>query len=83
MADVRHTAEDSHGVDPFTYTAHDGRYYASQDLQDGKNNVKLTVKWLKDDDGDEWAVRIIGEGIDQCKSDDYMPGPIGGSKGMD
>lgn len=31
---------------------------------DGKNNVKLTVKWLKDEDGDEWAVRIEGEGID-------------------
>lgn len=35
---------------------------------DGKNNVKLTVGWLKTEDGSDWSVRIEGDSIDPGES---------------
>jgi mannosyl-oligosaccharide glucosidase len=64
-AEIRHTCEQSDGLTSYSYTQHDGRTYAVEDLVDGKNNVKITVSWLKNEDGDEWAVRIEGDAIDQ------------------
>jgi len=33
-------------------------------LVDGKNNIKLTVGWLKSEDGSDWSIRVEGETID-------------------
>ncbi len=63
-AEIRYTAEQSDALTSYSYTQHDGRYYASQDLVDGKNNVKLTVAWLKSEDGSDWSVRVEGDAID-------------------
>jgi len=62
--EIRHTAEQSDALSSYSYTQHDGRYYSSEDLVDGKNNVKLTVGWLKSEDGSDWSVRIEGDAID-------------------
>jgi mannosyl-oligosaccharide glucosidase len=48
----------------YAFTQHDGRRYAAQDLIDGKINAKITTKFLKSDNGDEWAVRVEGGAID-------------------
>jgi mannosyl-oligosaccharide glucosidase len=48
----------------YSYTQHDGRYYATQDLVDGKFNVKLKTSWLKSEDGADWAVRVEGDAVD-------------------
>jgi mannosyl-oligosaccharide glucosidase len=66
-SEIRHTAEQSDALSSYSYTRHDGRYFASQDIIDGKNNIKLTTSWLKSEDGADWSVRIEGEAID-CRS---------------
>ena len=62
--EIRHTCEESDGLTSYAYTQHDGRRYSSQNLVDGKINAKLNIKFLKNDKGDEWAVRITGEPLD-------------------
>ena len=62
---IRHTCEQNDALTSYSYTQHDGRYYAAQDLVDGKNNVKITTSWLKSDDGSDWSVRIQGQAIEQ------------------
>ena len=64
LTEIRHTAEQSDGLTSYSYTQHDGRSFSIQDLVDGKNNVKLTVSWLKSEDGRDWSVRIEGDAID-------------------
>jgi mannosyl-oligosaccharide glucosidase len=54
----------------YSYSQHDGRYYATQDLVDAKNNVKITTGFLKSVDGGAWSVRVEGDAIDPCKHDD-------------
>ncbi|CAD6565408.1 MAG: Processing alpha glucosidase I [Tremellales sp. Tagirdzhanova-0007] len=65
--EIRHTAEQSDGLTSYSYTQHDGRSFSIQDLVDGKNNVKLTVSWLKSEDGRDWSVRIEGDAIDPAR----------------
>ena len=64
LLEIRHTCEESDGLTSYAYTQHDGRRYSSQNLVDGKINAKLNIKFLKNDKGDEWAVRITGEPLD-------------------
>jgi hypothetical protein len=78
-SEIRHTCEQSDSLTSYAYTQHDGRTYSSQDLVDGKNNAKITTKFLKvraqgeesDVDGwggwDGWVVRVRGEVIDPGK----------------
>jgi mannosyl-oligosaccharide glucosidase len=68
LAEIRHTCEQSDGLTSYTYTKHDGRRYAVEELVDGKNNVKLEVSFLKNEHGDGWAVRVEGDAIDPCES---------------
>ncbi|KAJ9094479.1 hypothetical protein QFC21_006018 [Naganishia friedmannii] len=65
--EIRHTCEQSDGLTSYTYTKHDGRRYAVQELVDGKNNVRLQVSFLKNQQGDGWAVRVEGDAIDPSK----------------
>ncbi|ORY34734.1 glycoside hydrolase [Naematelia encephala] len=65
---VRYTAEDSDGLSSYSYTKHDGRYFAMQDLVDERTNTKISTSWLKEDDGLDWAVRIQGDAVDPSKS---------------
>ncbi len=65
--EIRHTCEQSDALASYSYTEHDGRYYAVQDLVDGKNNVKITTSWLKSEDGADWSVRVEGDAIDPCE----------------
>lgn len=72
-AEIRHTCEQSDGLTSYTYTKHDGRRYAVEELVDGKNNVKLEVSFLKNERGDGWAVRVEGDAIDPCKYPPLAP----------
>jgi mannosyl-oligosaccharide glucosidase len=63
-AEIRHTCEQSDALSSYTYTKHDGRYFSTQDIVDGKNNVKFVTSFLKTPDGHNWAVRIEGSAID-------------------
>lgn len=65
--EIRHSAEQSDGLSSYTYTQHDGRRYAAQNLVDGKNNVEMNVTFLKSEDGLEWAVRIEGDAINPAE----------------
>jgi hypothetical protein len=65
--EIRHTCEQSDGLTSYTYTKHDGRRYAVEELVDGRNNVKLEVSFLKNERGDGWAVRVEGDAIDPCE----------------
>jgi hypothetical protein len=73
-AEIRHTCEQSDSLTSYAYTQHDGRTYSSQDLVDGKNNVKLTTKFLKvqGERSDGWVVRVRGEVIDPGKPSDNV-----------
>jgi mannosyl-oligosaccharide glucosidase len=71
-SEIRHTCEQSDSLTSYAYTQHDGRTYSSQDLVDGKNNVKITTKFLKSERGDGWAVRVRGEVIDPGKPSDNV-----------
>jgi hypothetical protein len=70
--EIRHTCEQSDSLTSYAYTQHDGRTYSTQDLVDGKNNVKITTKFLKSERGDGWAVRVRGEVIDPGKPSDNV-----------
>lgn len=67
LLEIRHTCEQADALSSYSYTQHDGRYYAAQDLVDGKLNAKLTTSWLKSEDGSDWSVRVEGDSIDHCE----------------
>ncbi|KAL7421132.1 Processing alpha glucosidase I [Cryptotrichosporon argae] len=64
---VRHTCEQSDEISKYTYTAHDGRYYASEVIEDKKLNVRLDIGWWKEPSGRNWAVRVEGDAMDTTK----------------
>ncbi|ORX37718.1 glycoside hydrolase [Kockovaella imperatae] len=61
LTSVRYTCEQSDDLDSYSYTEHDGRYYAVQEITDSKNNVRMKISWLKSEDGTDWSVRVEGE----------------------
>ncbi|BGP09879.1 Processing alpha glucosidase I [Rhodotorula toruloides] len=67
----RHECDQRDGL-TYSYTEHDGRSAAKQVIKDPRNNVQLTIRFLKVSgaqarQGGSWAVRIEGEPLDQSK----------------
>ncbi|KAJ3217244.1 Processing alpha glucosidase I [Dinochytrium kinnereticum] len=63
--EIRHTCEQGE-IGRYTWTAHDGRTFGSQTLEDPANNVKLKTEMLKvpgGQHGGDWVVRISGESL--------------------
>ncbi|KAF8459900.1 glycoside hydrolase family 63 protein [Gautieria morchelliformis] len=59
----RHQCDQGDGLDAYTWTTHDPREGGVQVLKDGKNNVEITIEWLKvagGENGGSWAARIKG-----------------------
>ena len=67
IAEIRHTSEQGDNLDSYGYVEHDGRNYAKEEIVDGANNLKMTVSWLKSEDGQDWSVRVKGGAIDVCE----------------
>jgi mannosyl-oligosaccharide glucosidase len=67
LLESRHACSQEDALDSYTYTHHDARQGAIQEIKDSLNNVHLTIEWLKvpgGDHGGSWAARIKGEPID-------------------
>lgn len=61
--EARHDCDQRDGLDSYTWIAHDPREGGVQLIKDGKNNVEITIEWLKINGGDKggsWAARIKG-----------------------
>lgn len=64
--ETRHQCDQGDGLDSYTWTAHDPREGGVQVLKDSKNNVEITIEWLKvtgGNNGGSWAARIKGAPI--------------------
>ena len=62
-SETRHQCDQGDGLDAYTWTAHDPREGGVEVLKDGKNNVEITIEWLKvlgGDHGGSWAARVKG-----------------------
>ena len=46
FSDMRHNAEQGHGLEQYGWTRHDGETFGIQDLQDG--NIHIKTSWIKD-----------------------------------
>ncbi|GJJ12478.1 hypothetical protein Clacol_006720 [Clathrus columnatus] len=60
---ARHDCDQRDGLDTYTWLAHDPREGGVQLIKDGKNNVEITIEYLKVNGGDRggsWAARIKG-----------------------
>ncbi|KIJ27409.1 glycoside hydrolase family 63 protein [Sphaerobolus stellatus SS14] len=67
VGQTRHQCDQGDGLDAYTWTAHDPREGGVEILKDGKNNVEITIEWLKvlgGDHGGSWAARIKGVPMD-------------------
>ncbi|GAA5925076.1 hypothetical protein JCM10213_000525 [Rhodosporidiobolus nylandii] len=67
----RHECDQRDGLS-YMYVEHDGRGAAKQVIKDPKNNVELTVSFLKvpaEDKGGSWAFRIEGKPLDESRPD--------------
>ncbi|GAA5975706.1 hypothetical protein JCM11641_005843 [Rhodosporidiobolus odoratus] len=63
----RHDCDQRDGLS-YTFVEHDGRSAAKEVIKDPKNNVELTVRFLKvpgEDKVGSWAVRIEGKPLDE------------------
>ena len=66
-AESRHSCEQGDGLAGYSWTDYDAREGGIQQLSDPKNNVNLTIEYLKvpgGDHGGSWAARISGEPAD-------------------
>ncbi|KZS99305.1 glycoside hydrolase [Sistotremastrum niveocremeum HHB9708] len=61
---TRHACDQDDGLESYTWTHYDPREGGVQVLKDGKNNLQLTIEWLKipgGEHGGSWAARVKGE----------------------
>ncbi|KAI9471930.1 MAG: glycoside hydrolase [Benjaminiella poitrasii] len=64
---VRHACDQGDGIEGYGYHKHDGREFASQEINDKPSNIKLKTEFIKisnGKDGGDWGVRIRGTPID-------------------
>ncbi|KAL0141009.1 mannosyl-oligosaccharide glucosidase CWH41/GLS1 [Mucor lusitanicus] len=61
---VRHACDQNDGIAGYGYHKHDGREFASQEINDKPSNIKLTTDFIKvpgaGKHGGDWGVRIRG-----------------------
>lgn len=63
LTQIRHECSYYDNMDKFGWTKHDGMSYASQDIRDPENNIKLNVQWVKPEfetDPNHWILRVEG-----------------------
>jgi mannosyl-oligosaccharide glucosidase len=64
---ARHTCNQDDKLDSYMFTHHDPREGAVQVIKDSRDNVKLTIEWLKvpgGEHGGSWGARVKGEPLD-------------------
>ncbi|KAI8372558.1 glycoside hydrolase [Choanephora cucurbitarum] len=60
---IRHACDQGDQLEGYGYQKHDGRDYASQQINDPQSNVKLSTEFIKvpgGEQGGDWGVRISG-----------------------
>jgi mannosyl-oligosaccharide glucosidase len=60
---MRHACDQGDGIAGYGYQKHDGREYASQEINDTPSNIKITTDFIKvpgGKNGGDWGVRIRG-----------------------
>lgn len=60
---IRHACDQGDGIEGYGYHKHDGREYASQEINDKPSNIKLNTEFIKvpgGKNGGDWGVRISG-----------------------
>lgn len=65
--DVRHACDQGDGIQGYGYHKHDGREYASQEINDKPSNIILNTEFIKvpgGNHGGDWGVRISGTTMD-------------------
>ncbi|KAI7907127.1 glycoside hydrolase [Cokeromyces recurvatus] len=63
---VRHACDQNDGIEGYGYHKHDGREFASQEINDKPSNIKIKTEFIKvfnGKDGGDWGVRIRGTPI--------------------
>ncbi|KAI8977921.1 glycoside hydrolase [Pilobolus umbonatus] len=68
---IRHSCEQGDDVESYGYNKHDGREYASQEINDKPSNMKIATEFIKisgGSHGGDWGVRISGTPIDDSVS---------------
>lgn len=63
--EIRHACDQGDGIEGYGYKKHDGREYASQEINDTPSNVHITTEFIKvpGSKGGDWGVRIRGTPI--------------------
>ncbi|KAI7893279.1 glycoside hydrolase [Mucor mucedo] len=64
---IRHACDQGDGIEGYGYHKHDGREYASQEINDKPSNIKLSTEFIKvpgGKNGGDWGVRISGRTMD-------------------
>jgi len=70
VEELRHSCEESDGLDSYGWTRHDGTNFGEQVLVDPKTKVKLTTTFLKRGErGEEWAARISGQPLSKVNDE--------------
>ncbi|RCI06676.1 Processing alpha glucosidase I [Rhizopus stolonifer] len=60
---IRHACDQNDGIAGYGYHKHDGREYASQEINDAPSNIKLSTEFIKvpgGKHGGDWGVRVSG-----------------------
>lgn len=60
---VRHSCDQNDGIAGYGYHKHDGREFASQEINDKPSNIKFNTDFIKvpgGKSGGDWGVRIRG-----------------------
>lgn len=63
---MRHACDQGDGIAGYGYHKHDGREYASQEINDTPSNIKITTEFIKvpgGKNGGDWGVRIRGSPV--------------------
>lgn len=75
IVDVRHACDQGDGIQGYGYHKHDGREYASQEINDKPSNIKLNTEFIKvpgGKHGGDWGVRISGTTMDDFGNRRYV-----------